>query len=420
MEPETRPDQWIPDEMMMQWLYCDVPDLPFRFERGSLLQSNRMKLRSDDLELPANVWTPLFVPQYAQDGVLFGTVFGGRSLLSAVFPMEVGNSSRYCIDCRGEFMTLYFCHRSEAGSIELLRVQLDGIGDTKCSNAVYLQSNPDEIFFKFQLREKRLCPFCSSRGFVCECSEGMRIRALADVEHGYQRTGLSFSKSNDHVTMCEGIAEAFSLLFSTKYSLWGTLAMRKDFGSTELIHSHCHFPKSYSFMPSGRVVDTARIGHAQMYISSHTPNSALFLTDSSGCSEDADSPKRKESNDSRLAHGDGSITRTECGAKLQSKEDDDIHYRLLRVGEREYECSLCSRRFVHKTHLRDHVASVHYKLNKALCPECGKSFVSRSKVNRHVLAVHRKQKRHSCEVCGRSFFQKWDLKKHCETHQSQR
>ncbi|KAJ8906272.1 hypothetical protein NDN08_002765 [Rhodosorus marinus] len=414
---DSRPDQWIPDEKMMQWLYGDIPDLPFKFERGTLLENSRLKPWGEEnaLELPSE-WTPLFVPQYAEKGVLFGTLFGGRGMLSTVFPLQIGKYSRYCIDFRAEFMTIYVCHKSVAGSVELMSVHFNHIGDTRCRNAVYLQNNPEQVFFKFDVREKRLCLFCASRGFVCECTESMRTRALADVMHPYKRSGLSYSNCSDQVMLSAMLSTTFSQLLRAKYTLEGRIAVREDFEVNKLTYRHIQFPKKYGCIRDGSVVRAARSAHAQMYFSSKTPSSALFLTDGATLSDRASDRQNSSSNSARLIDVDGMNSCSECGAQFTRKHDAERHYRSIHLGERNFQCSVCSRRFVHRTHLREHVASVHYKLNPATCPECGKGFVSKSKVNRHILSVHKNQKQYSCGVCGKAFSQRWDFKKHAQKH----
>uniref|UniRef100_A0A7S3AB80 Uncharacterized protein n=1 Tax=Rhodosorus marinus TaxID=101924 RepID=A0A7S3AB80_9RHOD len=275
---DSRPDQWIPDERMMLWLYGDIPDLPFRFERGTLLENNRLNPWGEEnpLELPSQ-WTPLFVPQYAENGVLFGTLFGGRGMLNTVFPLEIGKYSRYCIDFRNEFMTIYLCHKSVAGSVELMRVRYNHVGDTSCRNAVYLKNNPQQVFFKFDVREKRLCVFCASRGFVCECTESMRARALEDVGHAYKRSGLSYSNCSDHVMLSTMLGSAFSELYRAKYSLTGRIAVREDIDVNQLSYRCIQFPKKYGCFREGSLVRAARFAHAQMYISSKTPTCAFFI-----------------------------------------------------------------------------------------------------------------------------------------------
>lgn len=91
--------------------------------------------------------------------------------------------------------------------------------------------------------------------------------------------------------------------------------------------------------------------------------------------------------------------------------------------ERPYVCEYpeCKVSFVQKTHLVNHVRSVH-TMERYACSECDTSFVQKSHLDRHVRSVHMKERPYVCThlECGKSFFDRHDLDKHTRTHNGDR
>ncbi|KAJ8906269.1 hypothetical protein NDN08_002762 [Rhodosorus marinus] len=398
---------------MSAWLYGDAPDPNFDFEGGALLQINHMKLTGDDLLVPITAWAPMFVPQAARNGAVYGTLFGGRSILSAMFPLEHSTTSRYIVDSRGSTITANVCHRSSSGLVELMTFKFLPSGDMTCSNYVYEKSNPSNVYFGFTTRERKLCSYCAREGFTCECEDNIRTKSLTDITRESIIQGVSFSNSQDLHFLNGALCEVFSRVFQGKFQVTGVMSTPEGEGSMEMVHHAVSFPKFYNYAPNGYVAEAARIKYAQSVVMCATgPRSPMLLTDGSiDGSVDRIISKRTGAD---AAEDD--LTCPICGAQFTRKHDTRRHVRTVHLQERNFECEMCNRHFIHRTHLRDHIYSVHYKIALAECPECGKGFKNQSKVNRHILSVHRGERKYQCIECGRRFFQRWDLKKHEEGH----
>lgn len=84
----------------------------------------------------------------------------------------------------------------------------------------------------------------------------------------------------------------------------------------------------------------------------------------------------------------------------------------LRTGKKSYKCSVCSKVFDQKAHLKQHMQEE----KSFSCPECGLRLSNKHKMHRHISAVHRKEKPHKCSVCQTAFAQKSNLISHMRTH----
>eukprot|EP00189_Rhodosorus_marinus_P002227 CAMPEP_0113960710 /NCGR_PEP_ID=MMETSP0011_2-20120614/4877_1 /TAXON_ID=101924 /ORGANISM="Rhodosorus marinus" /LENGTH=428 /DNA_ID=CAMNT_0000972215 /DNA_START=251 /DNA_END=1537 /DNA_ORIENTATION=- /assembly_acc=CAM_ASM_000156 len=398
---------------MSEWLYGDTPDASYDFEGGALLQINHMKLTGDDLLVPITAWAPMFVPQAARNGAVYGTLFGGRSTLGTMFPLEHSPTSRYIVDSRGSTITANVCHRSSTGLVELMTFKFLPSGDMTCSNYVYERSNPSNVYFGFTTRERKLCSYCERQGFTCECEDTMRTKSLTDIARESIIQGICSSNSQDLHFLNEALCEVFKKVFLGKFQVTGVMSTPEGGSSMEMVHHAVSFPKFYNYAPSGYVAEAARIKCAQTVIMHRTgPRSPMLLTDSSSNASgdgtasvrtDADAPEDE-------------LTCQICGAQFTRKHDTRRHVRTVHLQQRNFKCEMCNRQFIHRTHLRDHIYSVHIKVALAKCPECGKGFKNQSKVNRHILSVHKGERKYQCTQCGRRFFQRWDLKKHMEVH----
>ncbi|XP_029913755.1 gastrula zinc finger protein XlCGF53.1-like [Myripristis murdjan] len=82
--------------------------------------------------------------------------------------------------------------------------------------------------------------------------------------------------------------------------------------------------------------------------------------------------------------------------------------------EKPFSCSVCAKRFRHKTHLNRHM-KVHKKEKPFSCPFCAKRFTWKSELSTH-MRVHTGEKPFSCSICGNSFTLKSVLNKHMSIH----
>jgi len=403
---------------MSEWLYGDAPDSDFDFEAGALLQINHMKLTGNDLLVPITAWAPMFVPQAARDGAVYGTLFGGRSTLGSMFPLEHNPTSRYIVNSRGSTITASICHRSSRGLVELMTFNFLPSGDMSCSNYVYEKNNPSVVYFGFTTRERKLCSYCAREGFTCNCEDSIRTQSLTDITRESIIQGVSSSNSQDLHFLNGALCEVFSRVFTGRFQVTGVMSIPECDGSFNIVHHAVSFPKFYNYAPSGYGAEAARIQYAQSLMMGATgPRSPMLLTNgSSDGSSDGlvDRTINKRTGCGNTAEDD--LTCLVCGAQFTRKHDTRRHIRTVHLQERSFECEMRKRRFIHRTHLRDHIYSVHYKVALFECPECGKGFKNQSKLNRHVLSLHKGERKYQCVECGRRFFQRWDLKKHEEGH----
>ncbi|XP_063675300.1 zinc finger and BTB domain-containing protein 41-like [Bolinopsis microptera] len=82
----------------------------------------------------------------------------------------------------------------------------------------------------------------------------------------------------------------------------------------------------------------------------------------------------------------------------------------VRNEEGEYPCYICPEILNSKKDLRQHTINVHKK-NK-VCPTCSSSFKDISSVRRHIKSVHVKEKQFVCSLCERRYMHKYDLENH--------
>ena len=82
----------------------------------------------------------------------------------------------------------------------------------------------------------------------------------------------------------------------------------------------------------------------------------------------------------------------------------------VRNEEGEYPCYICPEILNSKTDLRQHTINVHKK--NTVCPTCSSSFKAISSVRRHIKSVHVKEKQFVCSLCERRYMHKYDLENH--------
>ncbi|KAJ6627327.1 Myoneurin [Pseudolycoriella hygida] len=95
------------------------------------------------------------------------------------------------------------------------------------------------------------------------------------------------------------------------------------------------------------------------------------------------------------------------------KKKDEAAYQ-----NRKYECSVCSKRFIGKSNLLDHLR-YHANIRNFKCDLCGKTFVQISSLKSH-LRIHTDEKPYICSYCGKGFAQKSALTVHIRTHTQER
>ncbi|XP_046404631.1 uncharacterized protein LOC124169960 [Ischnura elegans] len=137
--------------------------------------------------------------------------------------------------------------------------------------------------------------------------------------------------------------------------------------------------------------------------------------DGAGCFECEECGKRLKSRLSLRRHIESHQGRKEaicskCGKTFCRWDYLIRHCQMVHAKERPYQCSQCSRRFLSRGHLQNHLA-VHSGERNHKCEICGKMFSRSDKLREHTFR-HSSTKRYSCPTCGRSYADKRDLSKH--------
>lgn len=132
-----------------------------------------------------------------------------------------------------------------------------------------------------------------------------------------------------------------------------------------------------------------------------------------------------------------------CKLEILSDHVLQVHmYKVHKIGDLPFKCSLCDRSFVGRPGLTTHVERVHigktlkcnycektfavksdlrlhvriHTGNNILCELCGKAFRLRSQLKMHVTAIHTKIRAFKCTMCPKDFVRKVHLDDHIKSH----
>ncbi|KAG9390231.1 Zinc-finger double domain [Carpediemonas membranifera] len=86
--------------------------------------------------------------------------------------------------------------------------------------------------------------------------------------------------------------------------------------------------------------------------------------------------------------------------------------------DRRFVCEYCNSAFRQKSHLTQHIKSVHLKEKPFHCEQCQQSFALKGDLNRHIRSVHLKERPFRCDYdgCDRSFSTARHLRRHQLIH----
>lgn len=90
--------------------------------------------------------------------------------------------------------------------------------------------------------------------------------------------------------------------------------------------------------------------------------------------------------------------------RFSSKQSILYHMRIRHLNEAKYMCDTCSRKFICKSNLEIHIASVHSALRPFPCPDCDKFFKQPADVKLHRYKIHVPKERKPQLVCNNCDF----------------
>lgn len=104
---------------------------------------------------------------------------------------------------------------------------------------------------------------------------------------------------------------------------------------------------------------------------------------------------------------------SECDVSFLTLADLDAHKDRHHLRQqRPFQCSLCEVGFSQKSHLNQHIRTVHQKVRPHKCPQCDKAFGKKYDLVSHRDAVHANERPHACEFCDKRFAKRSNLTRH--------
>lgn len=105
----------------------------------------------------------------------------------------------------------------------------------------------------------------------------------------------------------------------------------------------------------------------------------------------------------------------ECDAVYESSLELNTHKAAHHPRQpRPHKCERCSMCFSQRSHLNQHVRTVHDKHKPFQCEKCDKSFGKRFDLTSHCDAVHGNERPHACRHCRKAFAKRSNLTRHVE------
>lgn len=92
------------------------------------------------------------------------------------------------------------------------------------------------------------------------------------------------------------------------------------------------------------------------------------------------------------------------------------HYRTVHLKEKNYQCTVCEKRYDSSYRLKIHFQTIHQGIRQFVCRFCANRFMTSSALTRHEKTIHSDEKRHVCNICTRGFKVAENLRAHMITH----
>ena len=110
------------------------------------------------------------------------------------------------------------------------------------------------------------------------------------------------------------------------------------------------------------------------------------------------------------------VHRKDCGQDLEASSEFSVEQAVKeRSSDRPFRCDEgCKREFSQRSHLNQHVRTVHRQQRPFRCQKCDWAFGKHFDLTSHDMAVHKHKRPHVCAICSRAFAKRSNLYRHQE------
>lgn len=129
------------------------------------------------------------------------------------------------------------------------------------------------------------------------------------------------------------------------------------------------------------------------------------------------SRSKRKPNDSRSPPKANRFKCDTCGEPFENFTKFNEHKKTH--GGKRYQCGTCGKWFSKRYHMKNH-AQIHLGEKNFECPTCLKKYTNQGNLDRHIRVVHYKEKSYFCGICKKGFSQSATLKQHFAIHVNER